>query len=151
MKKFQFSLETMLGYQLQVLEAKQQEYATAQGFALQQEAVVKALESEYVTFDDEFNRMKLEGMTIIDALTRESCLLALEREIKKEAVKLKKLEATAEERRQEMILAKQDTSSAEKLRERKLEDYNKAVTKNEEAMIDEMVAATWSMNRESAH
>ncbi len=149
MKKFTFSLETMLGYQLQVLEAKQQEYAVAQGLALEQEVVVHALKEEYRSFDEEFNRKKLEGMTVIDAITREGCLQALEKEVKKELVKLRKLEAEAEEKRQEMILAKQDTSSAEKLREKKLEDYNKAVTKEEEAMIDELVAATWSMNRQA--
>lgn len=151
LKKFQFSLETMLGYQRQVLEAKQQEYATAQGVAMEQQAVVLSLEEQYRSFDDEFNRKKVEGMTIIDAVTSEGCLLALEKEIKKEEVKLKKLEVVAEEKRQEMILAKQDTSSAEKLREKKLEAYNKEVTKNEEAMIDELVAATWSMNRQNAN
>lgn len=151
MKKFQFSLETMLGYKRQILEVKQQEYATAQGIALEQESVVLSLEQEYADFDDEFNRKKLEGMTIIDAITRESCLLALDKEVKKERANLKKLEKAAEEKRQDMILAKQDTSSAEKLREKKLEDYNKMVTKNEEAMIDELVAATWSMNRQAVN
>lgn len=139
----------MLGYQRQVLEAKQQEYATAQGVALEQETVVSLLEQQYHDFDQEFNMKKATGMSIIEAITSEGCLLALEKDIKKERVTLKKLQVVAEEKRQDMILAKQDTSSAEKLREKKLEAYNKAVTKDEEAMIDELVAATWSMNRQS--
>ncbi len=149
MKKFQFSLETMLEYQRQVLEAKQQEYALAQGVVAEQERLLAGLEQEYVEFNDEFCEKKANGMTCVEALTSESCLRAVEMDIKKQAVTLKKLEVAAEVKRQEMILAKQDTSSAEKLREKKLEAYNKAVQKNEEAMIDEMVAATWSANRSS--
>lgn len=141
----------MLGYQRQVLEAKQQDYATAQGVAMEQLQFVGTLEAEYRSFDEEFNRKKIEGMTVIEAVTSEGCLVALDRDIKKERVKLKKLEVVAEEKRQDMIQAKQDTSSAEKLREKKLEAYNKEATKNEEAMIDELVAATWSMNRQNAN
>ena len=37
--------------------------------------------------------------------------------------------------------AKIDTSSIEKLKEHKLEDYNKAVQKDEEKLIDEFVSS----------
>ncbi len=147
LKKFQFSLETMLGYRQQVLEAKQQDYAMAQGQAQEQEDVVRSLEAEYDDFDAEFTQKKIQGMAVIEAMTSESCLRALELDIKKQYVTLRKLEAVAEEKRQEMIQAKQDASSAEKLKEKKLEAYNKEVAKSEEAFIDEMVAASWAMNR----
>ena len=39
-----------------------------------------------------------------------------------------------------MIEAKKETASLEKLREQKLDAYNKAVQKSEEAMIDELVS-----------
>lgn len=149
MKKFQFSLETMLGYRRQVLESLQQEYAAAQGAVVDQERRVVALEGEYTEFNDDFCRRKEEGMTMIDAMGAEGCLRALEMEIKKNLAFLKKLEVVAEAKRQEMIVAKQDTSSAEKLREKKLEAYNKELQKNEEAMIDELVANNWSMSRET--
>ncbi|MFI3253276.1 MAG: flagellar export protein FliJ [Eubacteriales bacterium] len=150
MKKFQFSLETMLGYRQQVLESKQQEYATAQGHALTQEHIYFAAQDEYNDFNDEFCMKKAVGMTVVEAMSCESCLRTLEDTIKKEKKELLRLEQVAEERRQEMILAKQDASSAEKLREKKLEDYNKAATKAEEAFIDELVAGTWALNRNSA-
>ena len=40
-----------------------------------------------------------------------------------------------------MVDAKIDTSSIEKLKEHKLEDYNKAVQKAEENLIDEFVSS----------
>ena len=43
------------------------------------------------------------------------------------------------------MAAKQDTSSIEKLKEKKLDSYNKAVQKSEEAMIDEFVSTTRAM------
>ena len=45
----------------------------------------------------------------------------------------------------EVVAAKQDTSSIEKLKEKKLDSYNKAVQKSEEAMIDEFVSTTRAM------
>lgn len=137
----------MLGYKQQVLEALQQEYAVAQGVVVEQERVVGALNQEYQNFNDDFCQQKENGMTMIDAMRFESGLRALEMDIKKQVILLKRLEVVAEAKRQEMILAKQDTSSAEKLREKKLDEYNKAAQKSEEAMIDELVAATWALNR----
>lgn len=139
----------MLEYKKQVLESLQQEYATAQGAVIDQENRILALNQEYSGYDDEFSRKKQEGMSVIDAMTSEGCLRAMEIDMKRQDAVLKKLEKTAEEKRQEMIVAKQETSSAEKLREKKLEAYKKEVEKSEEAMIDELVASNWSMNRQS--
>lgn len=138
----------MLVYKQQMLESLQQEYATAQGFVVEQERVIKAIEQEYDAYNDEFCTQKEVGMNIMDAMRLESGLRALEMDLKKQMVVLKKLEAKAEAKRQAMIEAKQETSSAEKLKEKKLESYNQVVQKNEEAMIDELVAAKWAMSNQ---
>ena len=52
----------------------------------------------------------------------------------------KKKKKKEEEKRAQMIEAKKETASLEKLREQKLDAYNKAVQKSEEAMIDELVS-----------
>lgn len=147
MKKFQFSLETIMGYRQQVLEGAQQDYAGAQARVLAQEAVVAGLEEEYEDFNQGFCQRKAEGMTMVEAMGSEGCLRALERDIRRETQKLEKLRELAEEKRQVMVQAKQDASTTERLRERKLEDYNKELQKSEEAMIDELVAASWALNR----
>ena len=55
--------------------------------------------------------------------------------------RLEELRRQEEAKRQEVVDAKIDTSSIEKLREHKLEDYNKAVQKAEENLIDEFVSS----------
>ena len=59
--------------------------------------------------------------------------------------RLEELRRQEEAKRLEVVAAKQDTSSIEKLKEKKLDSYNKAVQKSEEAMIDEFVSTTRAM------
>lgn len=140
-----------MGYRQQVLEAKQQAYSEAQGRAMEQEQVVFDLEDEYREFDDGFSLKKASGMTVVEAMGCENCLRTLETSIKNQRIELKRLQLEAEQKRQEMISAKQDASSTEKLREKKLELYKHEQTKAEEAIIDELVAASWSMSRQKAN
>ena len=65
----------------------------------------------------------------------------LERTIQRETDKLAERRRKEEKKRQEVVDAKIDTSSIEKLKEHKLEDYNKAVQKAEEVLIDEFVSS----------
>ena len=44
-----------------------------------------------------------------------------------------------------MVEAKKDTASLEKLRERKLDSYNKSIQKGEEQMIEEFVSTQKAM------
>ena len=100
--------------------------------------------------DAEFSRRKLEGLNILDAMQYEQILRAMEREIQDAAVELEKLRRQEEEKRAEVVGAKQDTSSLEKLREKKLDGYNKAVQKSEEALIEEFVTTSRVMAAQSA-
>ena len=60
--------------------------------------------------------------------------------IREEQRQLDRLKHQEEDKRSEVVAARQDTSSLEKLREKKLEGYRKEVQKGEEAMIDELVS-----------
>lgn len=82
------------------------------------------------------------GVTIADAMGYEMGLRMLEGEIQREESRLHQLQTEAEERRKRMIAARQDTSSLEKLREKKLESYEKELQRQEELRIDELVANT---------
>ena len=64
---------------------------------------------------------------------------ATERQIEEAVEILKQLQAEAEAKRLEVVEAKKDTSSIEKLREKKLDSYNKAVQKSEELIIEEFM------------
>ena len=75
----------------------------------------------------------------------EQYLRAMERQIQQAVYRLEELRRQEEAKRLEVVAAKQDTSSIEKLKEKKLDSYNKAVQKSEEAMIDEFVSTTRAM------
>lgn len=142
MKKFKFSLETVLAYKGQVLDSIRNEYAALQAQVREQEAVLEAVWEHYRTYNGEFRTRKAEGMTIIDAMTYENGLRVLERDIQRETERLEELQKKTEEKREEMVEAKKENASLEKLKEKKLAAYEKTVQKNEEQFIEEFVSTT---------
>ena len=150
MKKFRFSLETVLDYKQQVLDALRIEHAAAQAKARAQEERLRSLERQHEELDAEFSQRKLEGITILDAMKYEQYLRSMERQIQEETERLEELRAQEEAKREQVVEAKKETSAIEKLREKKLESYNKAMQKSEEAMIDELVSTKRVMAAQSA-
>ena len=80
----------------------------------------------------------------------EQYLRATERAIEEAEAVLEDLRRQEEAKRNEVVEAKKETSSIEKLREKKLDGYNKALQKSEEAMIDELVSTKRVMEAQSA-
>lgn len=116
-----------------------------------QEDLLEELENYYSELDAEFTERKLEGITILDAMQYEQYLRATERQIEEAVEILERLRAEAEAKRLEVVEAKKDTSSIEKLREKKLDSYNKAVQKSEELIIEEFVTTTRVMAAQGAY
>lgn len=141
MKKFKFSLDTVLSYKQQILDVLKAEHAAAAARVRAQEEVLEAVWKQYRSCNEEYRVRKAEGMTIMDATFYQNGLRALERDIQRETEKLEELRAQEEAKRSEMIEAKVDTSSLENLKGKKLELYQKAVQKDEEKLIDEFVSA----------
>ena len=135
MKRFQFSLNTVLSYKQQVLEELQNEHGQLLYQVRQQELVLQAAEERYRGLNLEFRQAETEGLTIAEALRYESGLRFLEDE------SLREYEAAAEEKRRQVVAARQDTASLEKLKDKKWEDYQKQVQKGEELLIEELVTA----------
>ena len=69
MKKFRFSLETVLDYKQQVLEALQTEHGAILARVKEQEELLRELEEAYRRLDGEFSQRKLEGIAILDAMS----------------------------------------------------------------------------------
>ena len=129
----------------QVLDALQKEHGVIMAQVKEQEEYLAGLEADYRDMDAEFCQRKLEGIAILDAMRYEQYLRAMERQIQQAVYRLEELRRQEEAKRLEVVAAKQDTSSIEKLKEKKLDSYNKAVQKSEEAMIDEFVSTTRAM------
>ena len=141
MKKFKFSLDSVLSYKQQVLDALKGEHAAILARVREQEEVLEAVWQEYRDCNEEYRQRKAEGITVMDAMFYQNGLRVLEADIQRETERLEELQKQEEAKRQEVVDAKIDTSSLEKLKEHKLEDYNKAVQKSEEVLIDEFVSS----------
>ncbi len=141
MKKFKFSLDSVLSYKQQVLESLQGEHAVILAQVREQEGVLERTWQDYRDCDAEYRQRKAEGITITDAMVYQNGLRVLERDIQRESDRLEELKKQEEAKRQEVVDAKIDTSSIEKLKEKKLDLYNKEAAKNEEVLIDEFVSS----------
>lgn len=140
MKKFKFSLDTVLSYKQQVLDALRGEHAEALAAVRAQEKLLEGLWSRYREYNGEYRLRAEEGLPITEALMYQNGLRALEREIQRETAELERLQAEEEKRRTAVVEAKKDTSSIEKLKEKKLDAYQKAAAKSEEAFIEEFIS-----------
>ena len=145
MKKFRFSLETVLDYKNQALDALRAEHGAILAQVRAQEQVIEGLETEYHSADADFTQRKLEGINILDAMSYEQYLRSLERKLQEEYRKLDRLRKREEEKRTQVVEARKETATIEKLKEHKLEDYRKAEQKAEEQRIEEFVSTTRAM------
>ena len=142
MKKFQFSLDTVLDYKQQVLTSLQTEHGAILAQLRRQEEVLEQLEAQYYQADEQFTQRKMQGMNIADALSFEQYLRAMEHKLNLENRRLLQIMEQEEAKRREVVSAKQDTSSIEKLRERKLELYRKEVQRSEELALEDFISTT---------
>lgn len=140
MKKFRFSMETVLHYREQLLDTLRIEHAVAIARVREQEAVVAALQQRFDEVNQEYREKKQQSMTIADAVGYDLMLQVQEMEIQKaqETLALRKREE--ESKRNEVIHAKTDKATIEKLKEKKWQLYQKSVQKSEEQFIDEFVS-----------
>lgn len=150
MKKFKFSLDTVLSYKEQVLDALKGEHAAILVKVREQEDYLDGLWSKYRAYNAEYSQRKIEGMTILDATIYQSGLRHMETVIQQETERLETLRKEEEAKRQEVVEAKKETSSLDKLKEKKLDLYNKSVQKAEEILIDEFVSSARSCSGASA-
>ena len=149
MKKFQFSLDTVLQYKQQRLDALKAEHAAAVQRVRHQEAAVADAEARYARLNEEYREKKAEGLLVAEAMTYETGLQVIENEIRREQERLRELQRQAETKRAEMVEARQETASIEKLREKKMDLYHKELQKSEERFIDDLVGARQGASLES--
>lgn len=141
MKKFQFSLSTVLSYKEQRLELLQNEHASILARVHEQEDLIQRMENQYKILSQEYREQCSGGISIIEARIKEGEFRALEQDIQREIERLEQLHQQAEKKRAEVVEAKQDATSIEKLKGKKQKAYQKAVEKSEEIFVEEFVNA----------
>ena len=140
MKKFRFSLATVLDYKQQLLEALQGEHAVLLARVREQETLLQSIWDEYHDYNDEFCERKMTGLPITDAVIYQNGLRVLEARIQRETDRLEQLRRQEELKRAQVVEARKDTASLEKLRDKKRSAYDKEVSRAEERLIEEFVS-----------
>lgn len=95
----------------------------------------------------EFQQNKANGMMINEIRTYENYLESLLIKIRRKKELLARLREQEEAKRQEVVEAKKETSSIDKLKEHKQMEYDKEVQKQEEHFIEEFVTTRDAMAR----
>jgi len=141
MKRFRFQLESVLDYKQQVLDSLMVELGALQERVRRQEQVRDAAWDSLAAYTAEYEEKKRTGMSVVEALERQSGQEYLARELEREEKELEARRIAAEAKRQEVVAARQDTFSLEKLKELRRKEYDAAVLKEEERSIDDLTAS----------
>lgn len=141
MKRFQFQLEPVLNFKQQGLDALMVELSAIQASVAAQENKRSAAYQTLADYDAESVRKKAEGMSVLEALERQSCQQVLARRARNEDDELARLRGEAEKKRAEIVEARKETHSLERLREVRQSEFNAALAKAEEKELDDLTAA----------
>ena len=147
MKKFFFPLDQVLDYKEQVLDGLKAEHARILMKVRECERAIEELEQLHRDCTAEFRKNKLNGIKISEIHTYENYLEALGVKIRIKQDQLEKLKLREEAKRNEVVEAKKETSTLDKLKEKKREEYDKEVQKEEERFIEEFVTTKSAMVR----
>ena len=133
----------MLGYKQQVQEGLQNEHAQLVHRVRQAEQRLEELEEAYRNCNRELREAEAKGTTVSEVLKYQSALRYWEQQIHDARAHLVQCRQAAEAKRAELVAARQETASLEKVRERKHEEYRYQIQKSEELFIEELVASQW--------
>lgn len=147
MKKFYFSLNKVLAYKEQTEESLRNEYMQKVALVREQEQIIESLYAKYDEHCQTLEEGKAQGCTISFMKLYEMYLGNLQIQIDKEKEILVCLKEEEEKKRQELMKAKIEKASIEKLKEKKEQEYQKMIQKQEELLVEEFVSNISSLKK----
>ena len=147
MKRFQYELETVLGYKTHVLDDLKSEHARIVHRVNLKQEEIKKLNHELLEYEDAFDEAKRMGASIESYRLMDMCIGKMEQTIDEEKERLQVLKKREEKKKEEVVEAKIDTSKYEKLKERRWNAYQKDERKAEEAFVEEFVTRGYMRNK----
>lgn len=119
MKKFAFSLDKVLTYKEQIEHNLRAEYAQIVQKVAMEEEHLQRLEEEHAAYRMRYEEEKHKGSTIRRMKVYESYLESVLWNIQKTEKMIKRLKAEEEAKREEVIAAKTETSSIDRLKDKR--------------------------------
>ena len=141
MKKFNFRLERVLKYKDQILDGLKNEHAKILMDIRNKEEEIARLERQYLEVCKDYNEEKFKGNLHIERILQiEFYLESLDRQIKRENAVLDDLKLAEAKKREEVVRAKQDVQSLEKLKENKIKEYNRELAAAGALVVEEFIS-----------
>ena len=131
----------MLKYKQQTLDSLMNELAEAQMIASAQEKVRDEAVARLAAYDAEFAEKRAVGFTNLEAMEYEAGQQVLEQRLKREENLLAQRRRELEAKRQQVVEARQETHTIERLKEIRRGEYDTAAAKAEEKALDDLTAA----------
>lgn len=147
MKKFQFGLESVLNYKNMVLDQVVIEHGKILAEIIKKQNEIINLELEYKNSGDDFLKKQMIGMSSEQANRYRIFLDSLNYKIDIKKVEVQQLLKIEKKKQQKVILAKQETATFEKLKEKQYEEYKIIESKKLEIDIEEFLVRKISFLR----
>lgn len=140
MRRFHFQLEKVLDYKNQILDNLVGEEAAIMAKIREEEGILTGLDKEYEDCCKILNEKQKNGMDAMSMHIYENYLDTLGFRIRNARQDLELLQRQEEIKRQQLLEAKKESTSLEKLKERRLEEYQIGFQKQMEKEIEEYIS-----------
>lgn len=149
MKKFRFNLEKILNLKNQFLKSLKNDLMRYMLELNEKEKEISSLELKIKQVDARYEEKMKEFISPVEMLAYKDYLDSLY-QLKKELQLQKRIiNRKIEEKKKEVLTMNIEISTLDKLKEKKLDDYNYEFQKSEELLIEEFVSASASFEKSS--
>lgn len=139
MKRFEFSLNKLMGYKKQVLDREKNSLAHLRMQQQQMQDEKEQLEAKLKKSADEFRELSSKGISVMQITMFKGYHQSLRMQIADLRLAIEEMEKKVQKQLGVVIDATKEVSSLEKLEEKQLEEYKAKVAKAEEQFISEYV------------
>lgn len=140
MKRFQFTLDKLMGYKDQVLSKEKNDLAQLRSDRLKVISEKEEMEQKLRESGEEFAEKAALGMSITEITMFKGFHNALIDQIRLKEKQISEFDDRIAKQLNVVVEASKDVNSLEKLRDKQLEEYRFRVNKSEEQFIEEYVS-----------
>ncbi len=140
MKRFQFTLDKLMGYKDQVLSKEKNDLAQLRSDQLKVISEKEEMEHKLRESGEEFAEKAALGMSIMEITMFKGFHNALIDQIRLKEKQISEFDDRIAKQLNVVVEASKDVNSLEKLRDKQLEEYRFRVNKSEEQFIEEYVS-----------
>ncbi|MCL2033870.1 MAG: flagellar export protein FliJ [Oscillospiraceae bacterium] len=140
MKKFIFTLQKLLDYKIQVLDAERATLAEMNAVLRSFEDTLASLRAERARRSSEYQKQIAAGITPVDMQMHRNYLRTLDDLIFQKEVQIDMQRKVIDKQMDKVRETNMDISTMEKLKETRLEEYNYLERKEQELFIEEFIS-----------